>query len=69
MSASRERRARKIRSGGVLDAVPEGAVINTVFEMNGERWVELTDGRIAKAPKARIAWAIRDGKVVWDPVG
>jgi hypothetical protein len=64
MSASRDRRARKIRAGGILATIPDGAIVRTTFEMNGERWAELTDGRIARVQKPRIEWRIVDGRVV-----
>jgi len=66
MSARKEKIMRRVRRGGVLEYIPEGQMMKTgtPAEINGVKYVELEDGRIAKFPIAVNSWTIKGGKVV-----
>ena len=64
MGAKIEVIRRKSRNGGVLETVPDGAVVRpgSLKIVDGKRYVSLTDGRIARSPIEVVR--ITGGKVI-----
>lgn len=69
MSVRTARITRKVKRnmGGILDSVLHADVPvkrGSPVVVDGVRYVELEDGRLAVLPEPRIAWRIANGRVV-----